>query len=248
MKKILFAGLLLLTIFGCGEEKEKLWVFLAGDSTVANKPYREGNPEKGWGQVLPLYFNDGVVVDNHAVNGRSTKSFIDEGKWDSLISMVKPGDYVFIEFGHNDAKISDSTRYAAADGAYSDNLRRFVADIRAKEATPVLLSPIMRRRFDDKGVFYDTHGGYPDAVRSVADELDVVLIDLHKSTQTMLVSFGEEASKKLFLHVDTNEYAHLDKPIIDDTHLSAYGAFKVADMLAAAIKRELPELAAYLKE
>lgn len=248
MKNVLLLALLMWAFVGCRETERPITVFLAGDSTVADKPYREGNPEKGWGQVFPLYFKDGVRVANHAVNGRSTKSFIDEGRWAALLSEVTAGDYVFIEFGHNDSKVESEERHAAADGAYSDNLRRFVSDVRALDATPVLLTPIVRRRFDEQGRFYDTHEGYPDAVRKVAAELDVVLIDLHKSTQQMLVGFGPEASKKLFLHIDTTEYPNLKQALADDTHLSAYGAFKVADMVVAELKVSLAELAAYLKE
>ena len=248
MKNVLLLTLLMWAFVGCRETERPLTVFLAGDSTVADKPYREGNPEKGWGQVFPLYFKDGVRVVNHAVNGRSTKSFIDEGRWTALLSEVAAGDYVFIEFGHNDSKVESEERYAAADGAYSDNLRRFVADVRALDATPVLLTPIVRRRFDEQGRFYDTHEAYPGAVRKVAGELDVLLIDLHKSTEELLIRFGPETSKNLFLHIDINEYQHLQKPIVDDTHLSAYGAFKVADMVAAELKVSLAELAAYLKE
>jgi len=111
-----------------------------------------------------------------------------------------------------------------------------------------LLTPIVRRRFDEQGRFYDTHEAYPGAVRKVAGELDVLLIDLHKSTEELLIRFGPETSKNLFLHIDINEYQHLQKPIVDDTHLSAYGAFKVADMVAAELKVSLAELAAYLKE
>lgn len=248
MKNFLSLGLFVLTLTGCLQNEQPITVFLAGDSTVADKPYRDGNPEKGWGQVFPLYFMEGVRVENHAVNGRSTKSFIDEGRWQDLLNEVREGDYVFIEFGHNDSKIESEKRYAAAEGAYSDNLRRFVSDVRDREGIPVLLTPIVRRRFDEQGVFYDTHEGYPDAVRKVAAELDVVLIDLHKSTWQMLVDFGPEASKKLFLHIDTTEYGNLKQALADDTHLSPYGAFKVADLVAADLKKFIPKLAGFLKK
>ena len=226
----------------------EITIFLAGDSTVADKPYRTGNPEKGWGQIMPLYFKQGVRIENHAVNGRSTKSFIDEGRWDSLMSKVMTGDYVLIEFGHNDAKSEDPKRYAAAETDYTKNLMRFVKDVRQKGAIPVLATPIVRRRFNDEGRFYDTHGQYPDAVRKVAIETNTVLFDLHKTSRQLLEQIGPEKSKLLYLHIDTTEYQHLEKPIVDDTHLSAYGAFRICDMVAAQIREKIPALGMYLKD
>ncbi len=247
MKKILCLCVVIILGMACQPKDESITLFLAGDSTVANKPYKEGNPEKGWGQVFPLYFNEGVKIENHAVNGRSTKSFMDEGKWDALMQSVSPGDYVFIEFGHNDSKNQDTTRYAAANGAYSDHLRQFVEDVRRLQATPVLLTPIVRRKFDEQGRFYDTHGDYPEAVRKIARDMDVLLIDLHAATRVLVEQVGEETSKKLFLHIGVHEYAHLELPIEDDTHLSAYGAFKVADMVVAVLKEKAPELVPFIK-
>jgi lysophospholipase L1-like esterase len=248
MKHIIWVSILLVLAVACQPKDETITLFLAGDSTVANKPYKEGNPEKGWGQVFPLYFEEGVKIENHAVNGRSTKSFKDEGKWEVMIQRVSPGDYVFIEFGHNDSKDQDTSRFAAANGAYSDNLRQFVEEVRSLDATPVLLTPIVRRKFDAQGRFYGTHGDYPAAVRKVAGDMDVLLIDLHAATQLMVEQFGEEASKKLYLHIDVKEYAHLKSPLEDDTHLSAYGAFKVADMVVAELKAKAPELVPYIKK
>lgn len=229
-------------------DQKEITIFLAGDSTVANKPFRNGNPEKGWGQILPLYFKPGVRIDNHAVNGRSTKSFIDEGRWDSLISKVQAGDYVIIEFGHNDEKSEDPKRYAPAETDYSNNLRRFIIDVRNKNAVPILATPIARRRFNEEGLFYDTHGTYPDAVRKVAAETGVILIDLHKTSCCMVERFGSEKSKLLYLHIDTIEYEHLKKPIMDDTHLSPYGGFKICDLVVAGLREKVPLLAGYLRE
>lgn len=239
------SGFFLLSLIPTHKE---ITVFLAGDSTVANKPFRNGNPEKGWGQILPLYFKPGVRIDNHAVNGRSTKSFIVEGRWDSLISKVKAGDYVIIEFGHNDEKSEDPKRYAPAETDYSSNLRRFVSDVQQKNAVPILATPIVRRRFDDRGLFYDTHGTYPDAVRKVAAETSVILIDLHKLSMCLVEEFGQEKSKLLYLHIDTIEYRHLCKPLADDTHLSPYGGFKICDMVVAELREKIPLLARYLRE
>lgn len=249
MKFFLCFFVSLLILKGCkAPEHDEINIFLAGDSTIADKPYRTGNPEKGWGQVLPLYFNTGVRIQNHAVNGRSTKSFIDEGRWEVLVDQLKPGDYVFFGFGHNDAKSEDSTRYAAAWGDYTNNLIRFIDEVRSRQAIPVLTTSIVRRRFDGAGKLIETHGDYPDAVRRLAIKKDVVLIDLNQTTFEMVQRFGELRSKNLFLHIDTTEYTHLTANIVDDTHLSAYGAFKVADLVVAGIRDNFPELAKYLKK
>lgn len=250
MKKTIVFSLsvvLLLLFMSLIQVRKEITIFLAGDSTVADKPYRNGNPEKGWGQVFPLYFKAGINIENHAVNGRSTKSFIDEGRWDSLIYRVKSGDYVIIEFGHNDAKSEDPKRFAHAETNYSENLRRFIGDVKIRNGIPVLVTPIVRRRFNEDGRFYDTHGTYPDAVRKVAIENGVILMDLHKLSQQLVERLGFEKSKSLYLHVDTSEYPHLEKPVVDDTHLSAYGAFRICDLVVSEIKEKIPALTKYLK-
>ena len=149
-------------------------IYMIGNSTMANKPYKNGNPEKGWGQVFPLYFNEGIKIENHAVNGRSTKSFIDEGKWNVVLERVKKNDYVIIEFGHNDSKQEDPKRFADANTDYRNNLMKFVNETRSKGGIPILATPIVRRRFDKEGKFYDVHGDYPKVVRDVAAEMNVL--------------------------------------------------------------------------
>ncbi|WP_026955711.1 rhamnogalacturonan acetylesterase [Algoriphagus vanfongensis] len=221
--------------------------YMVGDSTMADKPYAGSNPEKGWGQVFPLYFKEGIRFENHAMNGRSTKSFRAEGRWDVVMERLKAGDYVIIEFGHNDQKINSEDRYAFADSTYRDNLIRFVEEVRSKKANPVLATPISRRSFDENGVLTDTHGRYSEVVREVADELDVPLFDLHSKTVDLLEQFGVEKSKELFLHYKPGDYERFPKGVEDNTHLSPTGAFKVADLAVEELKRELPELVAYLK-
>lgn len=228
----------------------EITIFMIGNSTMADKPYtveKGGNPEKGWGQVFPLYFREGVRISNHAVNGRSTKSFISEGRWKNVLGLLRPGDYVIMEFGHNDQKEYDTTRYAAAETGYRSNLLMFISETRAKGGIPVLATPIVRRRFDEKGVFYDTHGKYPDVVRKLAASEKVPLLDLHRETRELLEQFGKEGSKALYLHIAPFEYASLPEGRSDDTHLSAYGAFKVCDLAASEVQRNVPGLAVYLK-
>jgi lysophospholipase L1-like esterase len=230
------------------QKDNDLTLFLVADSTVSDKPFDEGgNPEKGWGQIFPLYLKEGIKVDNHAVNGRSTKSFMDQGRWDKVLSLMKPGDYVVIEFGHNDQKKEDPARYADPDSAYRANLKKYIADAKSKGAHPILATPIVRRRFDEKGQFYDTHGRYPEVVREVAEEEDVPLLDLHKQSMELVRAYGPERSKQLFLHIQPGEYASLPDGREDDTHLSPYGAFRICDLVAESLQANVPELAAYLK-
>ncbi|MFD2033731.1 rhamnogalacturonan acetylesterase [Belliella marina] len=233
-----------------GEElrQDDITIFLIGDSTVADKPYAGSNPEKGWGQVFPLYLKEGVKVENHAVNGRSTKSFRDEGRWDVVFDRIKTGDYVLIEFGHNDQKIKSPDRYAEADTDYRNNLIRYVKETREKGAFPILATPISRRSFDEAGVLEDTHGRYSEVVREVSEELDVPLFDLHSKSIALLEQFGVEKSKELFLHYRPGDYERFPKGVADDTHLSPTGAFKICDLVVEEVKEKLPELAVFLKD
>ena len=173
MKTILVLATLLCA-FTIAQAREPIAIYLAGDSTLAEKT-ADKRPETGWGEKLEGNFQPGhIKVENHAKNGRSTRSFIAEKLWQAIIEKLKKGDYVFIQFGHNDEK-EGTDRYASPTD-YGVNLKRFVAEVRAKEAYPVLLTPVVRRRFDEKGEFFDTHGAYPDVVRKVAAELKVPLI------------------------------------------------------------------------
>ncbi len=221
-------------------------VFMIGDSTMADKPLA-GNPERGWGQLLPQFFSNEVIIRNYAVNGRSTKSFLKEGRWDSVLKYLQKDDWVFIQFGHNDQKIEDTNRYAAPQTTYRDNLTRFVKEARAKGANPVLFTPVMRRKFDGKGQFVDQHGQYPDVVRAVAKEMNVPLIDLHQSSQALIESQGVEGSKKLFLWKDPKHFAAAPEGKRDDTHFSEYGAAQVASLVCAEIKSKNIGLARHLK-
>ncbi|MBB6324595.1 lysophospholipase L1-like esterase [Algoriphagus iocasae] len=235
------------TFFG-GKSEEEITFFLVGDSTMADKPYGVSNPEKGWGQVFPLYFKEGIRFENHAMNGRSTKSFRAEGRWDVVMDRLKEGDYVIVEFGHNDQKINSADRYAFADSTYRDNLIRFVNEVREKGGKAVLATPISRRSFDENGVLTDTHGRYSEVVREVAAEMEVPLFDLHKKTVELLEQWGVEKSKELFLHFKPGEYEKFPKGVEDNTHLSPTGAFKVSDLAIKELKRELPELMKFLKD
>lgn len=232
-------------VFGISFQQEKVTIFLAGDSTMANKPL-EDNPERGWGQIFPKFFNSHVKIENHAKNGRSTKSFIDEGRWDSIMVKVKKGDYVFIQFGHNDAKKEDPKRYAEANTTYRDNLIRFIDDCIKREATPILLTPIVRRKFDEKGQLIDTHGDYPTVMKEVASLKNVLIIDMNEKSKTLVSEYGPETSKQLYLHIEPGVYKSLPNGKKDDTHFSELGATKMAELVIEGLKEKNADLIKYL--
>ena len=213
---------------------------------MANKPLDE-NPEHGWGQSFPEYITDEVEIQNHAANGRSTKSFINEHRWDTVMSRLKAGDYVMIQFGHNDQKVVDSNRSAPAHTLYKENLIRFINDVRSKGATPILITPVMRRKFDDAGKFVDQHGDYPGVVKEVVAMMNVLFIDLHKSSEAMYVKEGVENSKRFFLNIPPNHFKNYKGKEQDNTHFSDYGASSVASLVCQSIKEQNLPLAKYLK-
>lgn len=242
---LLFSLTVLLVAF-TAKEPRQITVFLIGDSTMANKPYQGSNPEKGWGQVLPLYLKEGIRVENHALNGRSTKSFRDEGHWEKVKDRISPGDYVLIQFGHNDQKENSPERYADPDKEYPRLLSVYVADIRQQGGIPVLVTPIVRRKFDDRGYFVDTHGRYPDAVRKAASEQGVILLDMHTLSKDLVMRWGPEKSRQLFMHWMPGQYDSHPQGAMDDTHLSGTGAFKICDLVVEEIKAKIPRLAIHL--
>ncbi|MCV9388837.1 rhamnogalacturonan acetylesterase [Reichenbachiella ulvae] len=246
MKKIIFFSLMVVALSAFMQKKVPT-IFLVADSTVADKPYGDGNPEKGWGQVLPLYLKEGIEVQNHAVNGRSTKSFRDEGRWGKVMEQLQEGDYVIIEFGHNDQKIKDPKRYADPDTAYRANLIRYVKEAQSKGAKAILATPIVRRQFK-WGKLVDSHGRYAEVVREVAAELDVPLLDMEKRTRAEVQSWGKKKSKELYLHYPAGLYPIHKENEADNTHLSGTGAFRFCDLAVSELKREVPELEGFFKK
>jgi lysophospholipase L1-like esterase len=222
-------------------------IYLAGDSTMAQK-LPEKRPETGWGEMLGSFFKEGkVTIDNRAQNGRSTRTFIEEKRWQAIVEQLKEGDYVFIQFGHNDESKEKVDRYTPpAD--YRNNLVRFITDVRDRKAFPVLLTPVMRRRFDKDGTVQDTHGEYPDIVRSVAAEYRVPLIDMHRSSATVLQQYGPEESRKLFLQLKPDENPNYPKGVEDNTHFNPLGARVMAGLAVDAIRQQKLGLAKYLKQ
>lgn len=233
MKSKILSALFVVSIFGsCLFAQEsasgKFTVWTIGDSTMANKK-AEVAPETGWCQAFPNFVSANVEVKNRAVNGRSTKSFITEKRWQWVLDSLKTGDYVFIQFGHNDEKIQDSTRYTEPFTSYRKNLERFVLETRAKGATPILFTSIVRRKFEN-GLLTDTHGNYPVVTRQVATAMNVPLIDLQMLTAGAVTAVGEEPSKQIYLWTTPTEKFPEGRK--DDTHLCTEGASLVARLAA----------------
>lgn len=214
--------------------KRKLHLFLAGDSTMQNYNTQK-TPQRGWGQLLSDYFNNNVIVINKARGGRSTKSFIAEGLWKMLLDSCQKGDFVFIEFGHNDQDKRKPERYTPpAD--YSLNLIQMVNDVRAKGANPVLFTPIAMRSFNSKGEYHDGHGVYPDSVKAVALRMHVPMIDLDKGYGDIITNLGPDSSKNLFMNFDPGLYPGFPNGSKDNTHLREAGAREVADLAIHGLK------------
>jgi DNA sulfur modification protein DndE len=226
---------------------EPLRVFLIGDSTMADKIPADF-PETGWGMPFAKLFNEAVEVQNHAFNGRSTKSFRREGRWSKVQAQLKKGDYVFIQFGHNDAKVSDTSRYAPAQTDFRANLIRYVKETRASGATPILLTPTQRRKFDSTGVFVDQHADYPAVIREVAAQEKVMLIDVEKASKLIIQQEGPEGAKKIFLHYPVGIFKKFMKGVADDTHFSPYGATRMANLVAEALANSTAHLKSFLRK
>ena len=234
---------------GSGNTGNKIVLRLMGDSTMADKDLSRQNPERGWGQRLPSHLDSCVTVVNYAQNGRSTKSFIDRGLWDKVKADLKPGEYLFIQFGHNDSKESDSTRYAPAFGLYQENLRKFIGYALSEGAKPVLFTPVSRRWFDSEGQLKrDCHGDYPAAAMQVAEEFGIPLIDANTITQEWLISLGDEASRKYYMWIPEGTNPRHPDGLEDNTHTNAAGARKLVELLLPAIVDVIPELAEHVTE
>ena len=243
---VLAAAVLTTLVTSAGKKKPTL--FMVGDSTMADKTELDISPEVGWGQVFPTFLTDQIVVQNHAMNGRSTKSFRVEGRWQAVLDRIQKGDIVILQFGHNDQKQSDPVRYASpAD--YMRNLRNMIAEAQAKGASVIVATPISRRHFDSKtGELIPKHTSYPYAARMVAKEAGVPLLDLEEATTEWLMRLGDEESKKYFMNVAPGECKKFPDGKIDNTHLRENGALEVGRMAAQMIvDQQIKPLCKYIR-
>lgn len=260
-----FAAALLLT---SAVPDKTTTIFIIGDSTAANKDISGGKQERGWGMALQCYFDDNIIIDNHAVNGRSSLSFINEGRWDKVIERIKPGDYVIIQFGHNDEK-TGAARHTDPGSTFDYNLAKYVRETREHGGIPVLMNCVVRRNFakvapksdDDESLrsttfkdaqglvegdsLVDTHGLYRVAPRDVAQRMHVHFIDANQITHNLEQGLGTEASKKLHMWFLPGEETSVPDGRQDNTHYNVHGAHVVARLLADALCEEIPLLCAH---
>jgi len=226
------------------QQANEITVYLIGDSTMADKEVK-AYPETGWGMPFRYFFDQTVTVDNRAKNGRSTRTFIEEGRWQPVVENLKEGDYVLIQFGHND-EVQTKKSYTTQD-QFKANLARFVTESRSKNAIPVLITPVARRKFDAQGKIEETHAVYTQLVKDVAKQLNVPLIDLDKESQELVQQFGPDASKYLYNHLEPGENPHYPEGRADNTHFSELGARKMAEIVLHDIQKLNLELAEHIR-
>jgi lysophospholipase L1-like esterase len=231
IRMIIIASALIFSFTGI--PSERVTVYLIGDSTIAQK-LTTAYPETGWGMPFTNFFDSTVIVDNRAKNGRSTRTFISENLWQGVADKLKPGDYVFIQFGHNDESKEKVDRYTPPED-FKKNLIRFISETRSKSAHPVLLTPVSRRKFDSSGKAMETHTEYSALVIEVAKGQGVPMIDLDEKSRRLYEQFGEETSKLLFLQLAPGEHPNYPEGKTDNTHFSELGARKIAQLVLAEI-------------
>lgn len=217
-----------------------LW--LCGNSTVVDQDYE---PWASWGQMITRWFDDGVAFANYAESGETATSFIAAGRLKKIVSLMKEGDYIFMEFGHNDQKEKRAGSGAFYNFAYA--LKQFVDEARAKGVTPVFVTPTQRRMFDNNGKIKETHANYPDAMRWVAKDLGVKVIELHDMTRTFFETLGVEDSKRALVHYPAGTYPNQTNKFEDNTHFNPYGAFEIAKMIVEGMKAAGLPVVSHLK-
>lgn len=219
-------------------------IFLCGNSTVVDQPYE---PWASWGQMIPRWFGPEIAISNNAESGLTAGSFLGSYRLDKILTMMKKGDYVICEFGHNDQK----EKMAGAGAWYNFyyNLKVFIDKVRAKGGNIIFVTPTQRRRFDDAthSKILETHGDYPDAMRAVAKREGVPVIELHDMTRTFFETLGYENSKKALVHYPANTFPGQDKPLADNTHFNPYGAYEIAKMVVMGMKQLNLPIVKYLR-
>lgn len=265
MKRLLSLTLALVLLFALSSSTKQFTIYMIGDSTMADKDMKKAPEERGWGMVLQGYFTENVRIENHAKNGRSSKSFITEGRWQKVLDRMKPGDYLVIQFGHNDEKRKDSLRYTQPWGEFADNYRMFIRGAKEKGATPIVMNCVARRNFfnattkeeiDDEALrsvnrdkytdvekinsdtLVDTHGDYAKVPAVIAKEMNVAYIDANKISTDLENSYGVEGSRELHMIKYNGK---------DNTHYNVYGARLIASLLVDEMAKACPELKPYVR-
>jgi len=238
MRKLFIPLVLLLMAFVL-PEKKNITIWMCGDSTMSIKE-KKTYPETGWGMPFVYFWDSTVTIENLAKNGRSTSSFRNEGLWKKVLDKAAEGDYVFIQFGHNDEVPTKKTYTTEAE--FKNNLRQYVSEARSINATPILLTPMARRKFDAVGKIEGTHDVYSQIVRDVAKEEKVVLFNMDKITQQLYQQLGVENSKLLFMQLKAGEHPNYPEGKEDNTHFNELGARLVAQLVLDEVKKQIPEL------
>ncbi len=219
---------------------KKLTIWLIGDSTMSIKE-KKAYPETGWGMPFANFWDSSVTIDNRAKNGRSSKSFMAENLWQPVVDNLKEGDYVFIQFGHNDESVNKAERYSTPE-QFKDNLIKYITESRSKKAIPVLITPVSRLKFEGNTAA-ETHPVYAQIVRDVAKENNVTLIDLDEKSKSLLQQLGPDKAPLLFNHLLPGEHPNYPEGKDDNTHFNELGARKMAELVLAEIRTAIPELA-----
>jgi lysophospholipase L1-like esterase len=243
MKRNSFFFSLLLLFSFMMTEKGNIKIFIAGDSTASIKEIK-AYPETGWGMPFVWFWDSTVTVVNKAKNGRSTSSFRKEGLWQQIMEEASAGDYVIIQFGHNDEVPTKKT--FTTETEFKNNLQQYVKEVRAKNAIPLLLTPMARRKFDSTGKISGTHDIYAQITRDVAKEEKVILLDMDKLTQALYQQFGEANSRLLFLQLKPGEHPNYPAGKEDNTHFSELGARLVAQLVLNEIREKCPDLVTHI--
>jgi pectinesterase len=267
-KNLLCLSVCVMLLCAFKSDKPQYTIYMIGDSTMANKSLNDGNLERGWGMVLQDFFDKrDVVISNHAVNGRSSKSFIDEGRWQVVLNNLSSGDYVIIQFGHNDEK-PNADRHTDPGTTFDANLARFVTEARAKGAIPILYNSIVRRSFkvdtmaiiaddvrgnnfdsrNEGNTLIDTHGAYLNSPKEVAKKLNVTFIDANKITHDIVEKLGPTKSKLLFMWVAPGVCKACPNGRKDNTHLNNIGAHIIAGAIIKATGEQIPEINQYVNK
>jgi lysophospholipase L1-like esterase len=237
----LLTGLILSAFFfSFAMPARNITIWMIGDSTMSIKDTK-AFPETGWGMPFVFFWDNSVKVDNRAKNGRSTSSFLNEGLWKPVMEQMQEGDYVLIQFGHNDEVPTKKTY--TTESAFKANLEKYVQDTRSRKADPVLLTPVARRKFDSTGHIVGTHDVYSQIVRDVARDQRVPLIDLDREAQALYQQMGVEESKLLFNQLKPGEHPNYPEGKEDNTHFSELGARIIAELVLADIRKLCPGLA-----
>ncbi len=245
MKILVFCLAIFSTASLAREQVKQLTIWLVGDSTMSKKEVK-AYPETGWGMPFSNFWDSSVTVENRAVNSRSTKSFLAENRWQPILDKIKPGDYVLIQFGHNDESKDKGERFTPP-AEFKTNLKKFVTEAREKKAIPILFTQVGRRKFDSSGHIMETHAEYAALVKQVGKENMVYVMDLNAKSKELYEQYGPVTSKLLFNYIQPGEHPNYPEGKEDNTHFNELGARKIAQLVLQEIRDQFPELATRIR-